>query len=179
LNVTGTTTLSGLTNGFLQVIGGVVSTGTVPTSNTVAYNSSDSAGGYASYLSNKLGAGAGIAFSTAVDPTYGTVLYINSRANTWRPTTYPNTTSYVVLDNDDTVVLTSALASPTVTLPTAAAGYGGRVVTVQNAGSTGTTTISVVSGTIFGLTPTITTSFGKLQFFCVNTTGSTYAWICE
>lgn len=125
------------------------------------------------YLQNKIKAGAGITITSASDIN-GTKLYINSRTNSWRPIKYVSS-NYVVQDTDDTIVVRGNFSS--VTLPTAAANYEGRLVTVQAAGIGYGTTVIAASGNIMGGNATVY-NYSKAEFFCVNDS-STWIWIAR
>lgn len=125
------------------------------------------------YLQNKIKAGAGITITSASDIN-GTKLYINSRTNSWRPIKYVSS-NYVVQDTDDTIVVRGNFSN--VTLPTAAANYEGRLVTVQAAGIGYGTTVIAASGNIMGGNATVY-NYSKAEFFCVNDS-STWIWIAR
>lgn len=149
-------------------------TSTPVLNNQVAYDSGDTPG----YLPVKLLAGAGITFTMVVSGT-GKSMVVNSRTNSWRPIVYAVNSTYTVLDTDDTIVINSASSSSTsVVLPVPGTAYQGRLVTVQHVGATGATTTISSAGTISGLTPTITTAYAKLEFFCANS-GSGFIWVCR
>lgn len=139
----------------------------------VAYDAGDTPG----YLPVKLQAGAGITMTTVVSGT-GKTMVINSRTNSWRPVSYAVVLTHIVIDTDDTIVVNSAsIPSTNVVLPLPGAAYAGRVVTVQNAAASGTTTITS-SGTIAGASPVISTAYGKLEFQCLNN-GTAFVWVCR
>ena len=139
----------------------------------VSYDAGDTPG----YLPVKLQAGAGITMTTVVSGT-GKTMVINSRTNSWRPVSYAAVLTHVVADTDDTIVVNStSITSTNVVLPVPGTAYAGRVVTVQNAAASGTTTITS-SGTIVGATPSISTAYGKLEFQCLNN-GTAFVWVCR
>lgn len=125
------------------------------------------------FIQNKIKAGAGITITSASDIS-GTKLYINSRTNSWRPIKYV-ASNYVVQDTDDTIVVRGNFSN--VTLPTAAANYEGRLVTVQAAGIGFGTTVIAASGNIMGGNATVY-NYSKAEFFCVNDS-STWIWIAR
>lgn len=162
----------GGTPGLLTVNGsGVIST-------TGAGKISVDAGDTPGYLLNeKLAPGAGITF-TQTTSGFGKTIVVNSRTNSWRPVSYAAGAVYVVLDTDDVVVVNSNSSPSTIVrLPTPGVAYRGRLITVQNAAPSGSTTIDCPSGPLVGLTPGISTAYGKLEFICVDTGTLGYAWI--
>jgi hypothetical protein len=162
--------------GVVQVNGsGILSTTTMPTDSKVAVSGIDTT---SQYLSQKIIAGSGITI-TSVSTGGSLQMVINARTSTWRPIVYSTVSVYVVQDTDDTVVINSAsVSSTTIQLPVPSSAYQGRVVTLQNANSSGTTTVTCPGGTISGLSPSLSAAFGRLQFLCINS-GSSFIWLAE
>jgi hypothetical protein len=177
ISITSSATLSYLssTPGVLVVSGaGTLSTITAPANNQVAYNSTDTSG----YINQKFLPGSGIVFTTVVTGP-STQLVISARTNSWRPLSYVLSSPYSLIDTDDSLIVNSSSpSSSAIYLSVPSVAYAGRVITVQNANATGTTTVSCPGGSIVGLTPTLSSSYQRMQFFCVNI-GSTYAWVAE
>lgn len=173
--ITGSFNLGYLTStpGVLTVdsLGAVGSTQML--NNKVAYDAGDTPG----YLPVKLQAGAGITMTLVTSGT-GKTMVINSRTNSWRPVVYATGATYTVDDTDDTIVVNASSATSTnVVLPLPGSVYAGRLVTVQNVSASGTTSITS-TGSIVGLTPTIASSYGKLEFQCLNN-GTSFVWVCR